>query len=91
MTKMHRLAKIPRSRGIKMGSRSEYVPMRHRAAQLSMWEDQSSRQMRTETSSAAGGLRKFCRINLQNICRLAHDLQADNGPHRHRLTADRAA
>jgi hypothetical protein len=37
------------------------------------------------------GPRKFCQINFQNICKLAHDLQADNGPHRRRLTSDREA
>jgi hypothetical protein len=38
---------------------------------------------------AVHGLRKFCQINLQNICKLC--LRADNGPHHYRLTADREA
>ena len=38
---------------------------------------------------AVHGLRKFCQINLQNICKLY--LRADNGPYHHRLTADREA
>jgi hypothetical protein len=38
---------------------------------------------------AVHGLRKFYQINLQNIWKLC--LRAANGPHHHRLTADREA
>src|SRR6266481_5838778 len=44
------------------------------------WKTRQAVKRSIETSSAMRGPRKFCQINFQNICKLAHDLQADNGP-----------
>ncbi len=127
MTKMHRLAKVPRS-GSKgsfavlkkvshaasrwglllrlhspwlMPSRPKrFLPWSHRKVHSKLapitirictdetqgcsspnrWKTSQAVKRSIETSSAMRGPRKFCQINFQNICKLAHDLQADNGP-----------
>jgi hypothetical protein len=43
-------------------------------------EDRSSRQTQHRDMERDAWARKFCQINFQNICQLAHDLQAGQRP-----------